>query len=180
MSVAQDVRIGGDAGAIVAHHALDHFSFIFVGEVDFPKGYPERRAHAHRVEPILPPRAFRKFRLPYLDEYPDDIMPLLLQECSRDRTVHSPRQSDEYLLRHEGTISKGEQKSLNPRIAARVHCWNWQELSLFAMARVLQRSNAISFRLFFCRPFFRATALDERVVTGIAADHRVEHDESAV
>src|SRR3989344_5435453 len=88
--VAQNVGIRGNALRVVPYHPLDDFPFVFLRKVYLTKWHTERGAYPHCVEPILTPRTFNKFRLPYFDESSDDVISLLFQERGRDRTIHAP------------------------------------------------------------------------------------------
>src|SRR3989344_2916060 len=70
----------------------------------FAKWNIEHRAYPHCIEPVFAPCTFQKLRLPYLDEHPDDLMPLLFQERRRDGAIHAARESYKNISRHSCTV----------------------------------------------------------------------------
>src|SRR3989338_771019 len=77
-AIAQDIRIRRHPSRVIRNHLLDDFFFIFLREVYLAERDAERGRNAHRIKPVCRPRALDEFRLPYLYERADDVVPLIL------------------------------------------------------------------------------------------------------
>ena len=90
-TVAQDIRIRRNPPLVIRDHRVDNFLFIFLRKIYLAEWYPERCRDPHRIEPVLAPRTLDEFRLPYLDEGADDVVPPFLQERRRNCRIYSAR-----------------------------------------------------------------------------------------
>ena len=111
LAVAEHVRIGRAAGAVLGEEMAEDAVLVLGREIDGLDVDADHVGDRHGVDQILPGRAVLVgvVVFPVLHEEPDDLVALLLQQVGRHRGIDAPRESDDdaFLRGHVPALMRG-------------------------------------------------------------------------